>query len=650
MKSTQSLFAQRRKDVKAENQFFNTKITPRSLTFAGVIFAFQIEKPLMQQTYQDKITTLLAETAQLKKQSNQISMFRLFLIIGLLVVIYQLFKVHAVLGSFSIVAGILAFYYLVKKHEKVDAQIDLKETTIAVISNEINCLTGSPNIYYNGQEYGQATHAFSDDLDIFGEGSLFHLLNRAKSKSGNDYLAHQFLGENDVFSVIDKQNAGKEIASKTDWRLSFFAAMFKISNEERGVSEMLNQIEYPPKLKFEAFIGIYSKLLPFLWLGVLTTTYFVSLSFAGYCVAGLAMLNYYLTSTNKKHTEEYFNTVSGAGRLMEKFGVATGLIAHENWEAEILKTAHQKLPISKLNTKNPIDDFVVILKKLDMRRNLLASIFLNLASPFEPIQLIKLRRWLHQNPNFFVKVFDTIGIFECYSSLATLHFNKPEWCFPEINTQEKFSLQGTKLGHPLINTENRVSNDFVFDENNRLTLITGSNMSGKSTFLRTIGLNIVLAYAGSPVCAKKMNLSLGIKLICYMRIKDSIQQNASTFKAEIERIKLVLAAINRHENALFLIDEMLRGTNSEDKLAGSMALLEKIITSNAFAMVATHDLRMTEISEEYPKNIKNYYFEYATENGELLFDYLIKEGVCKSFNASLLLKSIGLPMPEKVSN
>ena len=187
-----------------------------------------------------------------------------------------------------------------------------------------------------------------------------------------------------------------------------------------------------------------------------------------------------------------------------------------------------------------------------------------------------------------------------------------------------------------------------FDEKNRLTLITGSNMSGKSTFLRTVGLNIILAYAGCPVFAKKMNISFGIKLICYMRIKDSIQQNASTFKAEIERIKLVLASINNNENALFLIDEMLRGTNSEDKLAGSRALLEKIVNSKAYAMVATHDLRMTEISEQYPNEVKNFYFEYATENGELLFDYLIKEGVCKSFNASLLLKSIGLPIGEKL--
>ena len=603
----------------------------------------------MEQTYQDKIATLLTQTAQLKRKSDQISMLRLFLTIGLLILVYQLFKIHAIVGSISIVVSILSFYYLVKKHEKIDAEIDLKETTLAVINNEFACLNSISSVYYNGQEYAKPTHAFSDDLDIFGEGSLFHLINRAKSKSGNDALAAQLLGENHSFSVIEKQEAGKEIANKTYWRLSFFASMFKINNEERGVSEVLNQIEHPPYLKFEVFIGIYSKILPLLWLGILATAYFVSPSFAGYCVAGLAVVNFRLTGMNRNHTEAYFDTVAGAGRLMEKFGVATGLIAQENWESKILKIAHEGLPISKLHTKNPIDDFVVILKKLDMRRNMLASLFLTIASPFEPAQLIKLRRWLKENPAFFEKIFDTIGVFECYASFATLHFNKPTWSFPLINTQQNFSLHGIGLGHPLINTQNVVSNDFNFDEKNRLTLITGSNMSGKSTFLRTVGLNIVLAYAGCPVFAKKMSVSLGIKLICYMRIKDSIQQNASTFKAEIERIKLVLAAINNNENSLFLIDEMLRGTNSEDKLAGSMALLEKIVNSKTYAMVATHDLRMTEISEKYAKSVKNYYFEYATENGELLFDYLIKEGVCKSFNASLLLKSIGLPIDESIA-
>ncbi len=612
------------------------------------IFATDTKIVCMKKTYQEKITTLLAEIAILKKKSDQISMYRLLLIIGLLVVVYQLFKFNEIIGGLSIIGGILGFYYLVKHHEKIDAEVDLKETTLAVIQNELTCLDKISGMYYSGQEYGRPTHNFSEDLDIFGEGTLFHLINRTKSKSGSDYLAQQLLGENQTFSISQKQEAAREMAAKTDWRLSFFASMFRISNEERGVSRVLNQIEHPPVLKLEKFIAIYAKILPFLWIAVFASAYFVSPSFAGYGVATLALINFRLTGINRNHTEEYFETVAGAGRLMEKFGVATGLIAQENWQSEILKMTHTRLPISKLNTKNPIDDFVVILKKLDMRRNMLASLFLTLATPFQPVQLIKLRVWLKENPDFFEKIFDVIGVFELYASIGNLHFNKPNWCFPDIIDSKTFELYGQEMGHPLINTKNVVCNSFDFDEKNRLTLITGSNMSGKSTFLRTVGLNIILAYAGCPVFAKKMSVSDGIKLICYMRIKDSIQQNASTFKAEIERIKLVLAAINNNDNALFFFFFFLRETNSEDKLAGSMALLEKIVNSNAYAMVATHDLRMTEISEEHSGVVKNYYFEYATENGELLFDYLIKEGVCKSFNASLLLKSIGLPIGEKL--
>ena len=206
------------------------------------IFATDTKIACMEKTYQEKITTLLTEITTLKKKSDQISMYRLLLIIGLLILVYQLFKLNEILGGLSIIGGILGFYYLVKHHEKIDAEIDLKETTLAVIQNELTCLEGISGMYYNGQEYGRPTHNFSEDLDIFGEGTLFHLINRTKSKSGSDYLAQQLLGENPTFSVGQKQEAAKEMAAKTDWRLSFFASMFKISNEERGVSKVLNQI------------------------------------------------------------------------------------------------------------------------------------------------------------------------------------------------------------------------------------------------------------------------------------------------------------------------------------------------------------------------------------------------------------------------
>jgi DNA mismatch repair ATPase MutS len=201
-------------------------------------------------------------------------------------------------------------------------------------------------------------------------------------------------------------------------------------------------------------------------------------------------------------------------------------------------------------------------------------------------------------------------------------------------------IKAKSVGHPLM--KNAVCNDFELKETNRLTLITGSNMSGKSTFLRTTGCNILLAYAGAPVFAKQFELTDQIQLFAYMRIKDSLQENASTFKAEIDRIRLLLDAMKNEPKALILVDEMLRGTNSEDKLKGSIAFLEEVIAANAFAMVATHDLRTTEMTTKYPNSVNNFYFEYDSKDGELSFDYQLKEGVCKSFNASELLRSVGL--------
>ena len=231
---------------------------------------------------------------------------------------------------------------------------------------------------------------------------------------------------------------------------------------------------------------------------------------------------------------------------------------------------------------------------------------------------------------------------EFYTSVGTWRFNHPKWTFPTFETSGPLYFDAKDLGHPLIAGENVVTNCFSLTDTNRLSIITGSNMSGKSTFLRTIGLNIILGYIGAPVFASSCRIQTGVRLISYMRIKDSLLQNTSTFKAEIDRIRLIIEAIEQQGKVILFIDEMLRGTNSEDKLAGSLAMLDRILQSKAYGLIATHDLRMAEINEENRHQTKNYYFEFSTNGGDLAFDYRLREGVCKSFNASLLLQSIGL--------
>ncbi|WP_394331798.1 MutS-related protein [Mucilaginibacter mallensis] len=226
-------------------------------------------------------------------------------------------------------------------------------------------------------------------------------------------------------------------------------------------------------------------------------------------------------------------------------------------------------------------------------------------------------------------------------SLTSLHINYPEWAFPQIADGDGYTLTATELAHPLIYPNNRVDNDYELENAFHIDIITGSNMAGKSTFLRTIGINTVLALAGAPVCASRMGVSV-ITIISYMRIKDSLNESTSTFKAELDRLQMLLAAVETEPKIFFLIDEMLRGTNSVDKYLGSKAVIEQLIRKNAVGMVATHDLQIAHLEQKYPSYVRNYYFDIQVKDGEMLFDYKIKHGECKTFNASLLLKQIGI--------
>lgn len=596
--------------------------------------------------YQSHIESLSESNIALKKKYKQISNYRLLLIVVGFYLLIKCFQFHIFLGLAFLVTYILCFYYLVKYHETKEQEINQITNEKLLIENEMQVLQKKTNAaYFNGETFIDPTHHYSSDLDIFGNNSLFEFINRCKTQQGIDMLAEQLSNiEENLESLNNRQEAVKELSKKSDWRLGFQAALFNLTTQQKDISASISSLTAPPPLKLQSLIFVYSKMIPFIWIAALAYIYYIDIDAATYILGALFLINMWLGNLNNKLLEPYLRDMSVTKIALDGYRNAANYIANETFESEILKKALVSFPVSELKSKNPIDDFAIIVQRLDTRKNDLASITLTFFKPYLPLEIINISRWLSKHPTFFKDVFSTIGVFEYYASIATLSFNNPKWVFPTYNTNEDTLLDLKQAGHPLIRTHEVVCNDFKLNESNHLNLITGSNMSGKSTFLRTIGLNIVLGNTGGPVSAKAFTSSVGLKPVCYMRISDSISENASTFKAEINRIKLVLDAIRLKEKHLFLIDEMLRGTNSEDKLNGSLALLEKFVSSKALALVATHDLRVTEISEKYPTKVKNYYFEYATNNGNLEFDYLIKEGICSSFNASQLLESIGLDM------
>jgi len=285
-----------------------------------------------------------------------------------------------------------------------------------------------------------------------------------------------------------------------------------------------------------------------------------------------------------------------------------------------------------------------ILDRFDLRNNIAGLLFFNSFLLWDVRQMMALNRWRERNKASAVNWFAAVAEAEVLHSFSTLHFNHGEWCFPQFS-QQHFSLEGQRIGHPLLSEKQRVNNDFQLEGVAKIGLITGSNMAGKSTFLRSLGVNTVLAQTGAPVCASRFILS-PVQLVSSMRIADNLAENTSTFYAELKKLRTIIEMVKAHLPVFILLDEILRGTNSYDRHKGSAALIRQLIRENAVAVIATHDVELAQIESTYPQSIENYHFDVEVEGEELYFDYKLKTGVCKSLNASILMKKIGIDLPD----
>jgi len=283
-----------------------------------------------------------------------------------------------------------------------------------------------------------------------------------------------------------------------------------------------------------------------------------------------------------------------------------------------------------------------IVQRMDWRLNPVVFIPLAILFQWDLQQVIALEKWKRRNNKSIIQSFEALGNFEAINSFATLHFNHPDWCFPDLK-KEHFIIEGKDVGHPLINKIKRVNNCIDINNKGIIMLVTGSNMAGKSTYLRSIGINAVLTMAGAVVCAKSFSLS-PVQLLTSMRIADNLEENTSTFYAELKKLKTVIEKVNNHEKVFILLDEILRGTNSLDRHTGAVALTKQLIRKQAAGIIATHDVELAKLKHDYPANIYNYHFDVQVNDGELYFDYKLKEGICTSLNASILMKKIGIEL------
>lgn len=593
--------------------------------------------------YQQQSELLNAEIKKLKNTVDKYSIARLIVFALGILIIYLFFDTGFSAVVIATMFTISIFLVLIKIQFKKQEELNFKRIKLQLILNELDVLQHYSNSYDNGQKYADAKHPYTDDLDIFGDKSLYAYVNRCASFSAQDLLAAYLSKPADKEKITERQQALQEIKQHRDEILNYRARLFNLDAGQLSKLASLLGENLSKAISFisDAKINWYIQLIPFVSTAILVVSIFNGGIW--WNIFGLLLLiNGVIYTAFKKQIDFIHENIGRSSDILKNYSQNLHWIEKTVWTSSLLKKRQEAIK-NNIPVYTQIAQLNKIIVNLNYRYNPIVGTFLNLLFQWDLKQLVKLNQWHKNYNNHILKGFDLIAEFEVLISLATLDENHPDWIYPEI--ADSFCFTTVNLGHPLIPAAKRVNNDFELAAHPTTDVITGSNMAGKSTFLRTVGINMVLAYCGAKVCAAIFKTSV-FNIFTYMRIKDSLADQTSTFKAEIDRLKMILDKTETDKNAFVLVDEMLRGTNSRDKYLGSKVFIKKLISQQTPGFIATHDLQIAELEKDYPNELRNFHFDIQVTEGEMFFDYKIKHGECKTFNASLLLKAIGLDVEE----
>lgn len=598
------------------------------------------ENESIKDYYKANQVTCTNEISRYSRLINNYSFLRLFSLLFGIVLFYQSFKFERVwLTELVLLSVVVCFAWLVKKQSQFEKRkvyfVDLGKVNI----NELNSIERQENLYQDGTVWIDGSHPYSSDLDIFGKGSVFNLINRCSTVLGNSKLA-SWLKEPASASIIrERQSAVKELTSKQTWKQNFQTILLFSNKASQNQVDQLFQYLKSASRRQGTWLRLYIKWIPLIFLLLAMLCYFSKFFLLIIITTGIT--NLFITEVYNIRIKKTESSVGKVSSILILFSEAISKIKQEKWESELCLQLTAGLGDGQ---QGKLSEQIKLLASLINRLALgysFAGFALNFTMAWNVRQFFDIEDWKLKSKVNLEHAFDIIASFEALISISSLKSNYPAWSFPEIKEDENYTLNARSIGHPLILINANVRNKFTLNNELKIDIITGSNMAGKSTFLRTLGVNTVLALSGAPVCAIQMSVT-PMLIFSYMRISDSLNENTSTFKAELDRLKSLLHVLNQNEKVYFLIDEMLRGTNSVDKYLGSKAVIEKLISQRAVGIVATHDLQIAQLEQKYPYYIRNFYFDIQVEGDEMKFDYKLKLGECKSFNASILLRRIGV--------
>lgn len=592
--------------------------------------------------YTERLSLTEGQLQQVKKQIFRISMLRLALFIAGIAGLYFFYN-QTTLLIVCICLTFLPLFILVKIHNRFFIRKEWLETQARIIQEELQALSGDYSSFEDGKEYVNPEHPYSFDLDIFGRRSLFQSINRTCTFFGKVRLAEWLQNHlHEKTSIEKRQEMIREISKHTLFREQFRVAGLvhhgQSSDGEKIQAWSQSPAQYLHAGWVKAFIWgvpVINSLLLITSLAGWTSFSWLGLSFGIFLVLSFGIIKRatYIQETYGKQLK----SLNGYARLI-------ALAKTEDWKSAGMLELMERFNLNGQSPVQALQQLSKELDRLDLRNNQFLYVLLEGSIFFQLQEIVRIERWKVRYGQHISEWLETVGELDALCSLGTFAYNHPQYTYPEL-TEKPFCFLATQMGHPLMPASQCVKNDATIPSRPFFLIITGANMAGKSTYLRTIGVNYLLACIGAPVCCEKLKLHPN-QLITSLRTSDSLSDNESYFFAELKRLKRIIDLLNQGQQLFIILDEILKGTNSMDKQKGSFDLIRQFMQLKANGIIATHDLLLGSLIKQFPEEIRNYCFEADIKDNELTFSYKLREGVAQNMNACFLMKKMGIILQE----
>ena len=586
--------------------------------------------------YNEKLEAEQTTLNRLKNQIFKIGTIRLCVVVACIILSYFMWgnvsTVSIIIGS-----SVIIYLALMKFHSKLFNAKTYSEIYIKNCKNELQGLNYDFSAFDGAEDMIDAEHSYSLDLDLFGKKSLFQSINRTVSSFGKTALGDSFIIPlNNRDEILKQQEAIKELTHKRNLLLHFRSVGQMETLKNIGKTKFSESLKHDSPLKnSKVWISL---------IYIIPSIYIILAFLVGFDILGgsiylpLYLLCFAIAAIPSKKVTTIKDKFEQKSDVLNSYAKMLSIIENESFKSEILQDLHTKLNIGNKASK-AISKLHTLHGNLEMAYSYPILLILNPVLLWNIRSAIAIEQWADKYKDQVDDWFTTLGEFDKLVSLATFAFNHPDYTYP-LPT-ETFSFSGKKLGHPLINRDTCVRNDIDMTKTPYFLVITGANMAGKSTYLRTIGVNHVLACMGAPVCAESLSFYPN-NLVTNLRTADSLADNESYFFAELKRLKMIIDRLKSGEEIFIILDEILKGTNSEDKRKGSIALMKQLVSLNGNGIIATHDLELGHLEQEYPNNVKDFCFEADITNDQLSFTYKIREGIAQNMNATFLMRKMGI--------